>query len=332
MNEYLILGGVFLTAMLPALLILRVALGLFLDPPSDGADEEESPRAPLFGGWTAPLAGLVPMSPEGEEASRKALLRAGFYHRSALIDYQAVRSLLTLLPLLLALELALFWDNPSLTLWTAGYGLVGAALGFLLPRAYLINRGNARAREIQRGLPLALDLLALCLKAGVNLAAAFAHVARQTRATHPILAHELDLTARQAQLRSLGHALRRLAERVQVSEISTFAHTLAQSEEMGTDTATALHELSTNQRGNLRQQAEAQANRTSFWMLFPTVGCLYLAAAIILIAPAFLQLVREGQAARDMAGQTQALIDEANRSAVSVEKLLRPQPPPKQQP
>jgi tight adherence protein C len=334
MFEYIILGILFLTVLAFATLVLSAVIGLFIDPPPapEEEGEEAPPRRPLFGPLNGALAAMVPMSADGETATKKALLRAGFYHRSALTDYQAVRSLLVVMPLLLALLLALLWDDATLSVWTVGYGVLAAVLGLLLPRVYLISRGNARARQIQHGLPLAMDLFALCLKAGVNLSAAFGHVARQMRPTHPILAHELELTYKQAQIGSLGHALRRLAERVQVPEVSTFAYTLAQSEELGTDTAAALHELSTNQRTNLRQAAEAQANRTSFWMLFPTIGCLYLAAAIFLISPGFLQIVREGQSIQDVTGQTRSVVEEANRSATTVDRLLRRPAPPQPQP
>jgi tight adherence protein C len=323
MTELLVFAGLFVTATIVAWLILRSLFGLFFDPPPPEW-EDSTPRAPLFGSWTEAIGSLLPMSAASQEAVGKALLRAGFYHRSALIDYRAVRSLLTLVPVLVGLELALLWDDPSWSLYTVGYGLLIGIIGFLTPRAYLNRRGNVRAFEIQRAMPLALDLLALCLKAGIGLTAAFDQVARRMKRTHPILAHELELTHRQAQLRSLGHALRRFAERAQVPEVSTFAYTLAQSEEYGTDAAAALQELSNNHRTALRQLAEAQASRTSFWMLFPTIGCLYVAAAIFLIAPGFLQLIREGQTLQDVVRQTQPSIEEANRTAVSAEKLLRP--------
>ena len=68
--------------------------------------------------------------------------------------------------------------------------------------------------------------------------------------------------------------------------MSTVAYTLTQAEELGTNTSSALLELSGSIRTTLRQDAEAQANRTSFWMLFPTTVCLYVAAAIMLMGPA----------------------------------------------
>src|SRR5207248_1396230 len=109
-----------------------------------------------------------------------------------------------------------------------------------------------RSRRIKRALPLGLDLLSLCLTAGVNLLDAFAHVGRQLRATHPVLAAEMLLTHRQAGLRSLAHAMMRLADRTQTPELSTVAYTLTQAEELGTNTSATLLELSGSIRTTLR--------------------------------------------------------------------------------
>jgi tight adherence protein C len=297
---------------------------LFTEEPPREEPAEGPPRGPLFGRGTGALARLIPTNPEAQQSIQKELLRAGFYHRSALIDYLAVRSLLTILPLILALEGALLTDNRAVSMWLAGYGVLLAVAGFCLPRYFLRMRGNRRGAEIKRALPLAQDLIALCLQAGVNLVLAFGHVARQMKATHPVLASELSLTHQQAQLRSLGHGLTQMADRIQVSEASTFAHTLQQSEELGTDAAVALHELSDHQRRALRTEAEAQANRTSFWMLFPTVGCLYLSVAIMLIAPGILELVREGPNVQKYMQETQSLMNEANNPELSADRLLNP--------
>jgi tight adherence protein C len=330
MTEWLWAVGIGVAATAVVALGMRLLLGFVLDRGGPAPDDPEAePGPPLFGALTAPLAGMVPMRREAQEGMQRELLRAGLYRPTALLEYRAVRSVLTVLPLVAALLVALLWDDRNLTIDTAVAGVVLAVLGFSLPRLYVSSRGNARGREIQKGLPLALDLLALCLTAGENLVDAFTDVARQLHTTHPVLAGELALTARQGELRSLGHAVRQLAERVQVPEVTSLAFTLTQSEELGTDAARALLEMSSNLRTTMRQRAEGQASRTSLWMLFPTIFCLFVAAAIMLVGPGFLQLLREGQEALRYINETPNLIQEANRQAG--QPLTVPgQPPPAQ--
>ena len=228
---------------------------------------------------------------------------------------------------MIALETALLWDERGAVLLTAGYGLLAGLVGFYLPWLYVVRRGEQRALRIRQALPLALDLLSLCLMAGVNVIAAFVYVGRQLRPTHPALSGEMLLTHRQAELRTLSHALTRMADRVQTPEVSTAAYTLAQSEELGVNTADALLELSTSMRTKLRQEAEARANRTSFWMLFPTTLCLFLAAAIMLMAPGALQLLRENETVQRSFRETQSAIKEANRPVILPRPVLVPPPP-----
>ncbi|HVS37539.1 MAG TPA: type II secretion system F family protein [Gemmataceae bacterium] len=313
MMQSVILGALFLTATLAGLTVTRLVMAWLFRPRPEVAEAEETARRPLFGGLTDAIGALVPLRAGAHEGVRKALLKAGFYHPSAFADYRAVRSLLTLFPLFFSLELALLWDGRGAILWTVGYGLLASMIGLSLPALYVRRRGERRSRQIKRALPLGLDLLSLCLTAGVNLLDAFAHVGRQLRATHPVLAGEMLLTHRQAELRSLGHALMRLADRVQTPDVSTVAYTLTQAEELGTNTSAALLELSSTIRTTLRQDAEAMANRTSFWMLFPTTGCLYVAAAIMLIGPGALQLIRDGANIQKTISESQSLIDQANR-------------------
>src|SRR5262249_23946063 len=154
------------------------------------------PSPPLFGPFTAPLAGMLPSTQTGREVIHQDLLRAGYYRPTALMDFLAVRSLLTWVPFLAAEMLALLVDDSTLMVVLGG--IAAAVVGFSLPRLVVIQQGNARGRQIQQGLPLLLDSLSLCLSAGLNLAAAFHQVSLQMRRSHPVLAQELTITYRQA--------------------------------------------------------------------------------------------------------------------------------------
>ena len=246
----------------------------------------------LFEGLTRPLAGLLPSSEKARTTIQQELRAAGYYGHGALTDYLALRNLLVTASLLIAGALCLIFD-PADTPAIAVGGLVAAILGFSVPRLLIQFRGRNRAQQIQRALPTGVDLLALALTAGLNLYAAFQRVAIELRFSYPVLAEEFDYVRRQAELRSLEFALEQLADRVRLPEMRNLAIILAQSERLGSDATAVLLEASNNLRITMRQRAETQANRTSLWLLFPTVACFLVAAALIIIGPIFLDFRRQ---------------------------------------
>ncbi|MBX7105500.1 MAG: type II secretion system F family protein [Gemmataceae bacterium] len=302
----------------PLFLILLRRPETAIDVSGTGEDE------PAFGALTGPLAAQIPLTESGKDDVQKLLLGAGYYHKTALLEYRAVRVALTIAPLFITGAIALIVPPERLTTTLVG-GLIAALVGFSLPRVYLGWKRRQRAREISRGLPLTIDLLTLCLTAGQSLLAAFRHVAGELRNSNPVLSQELAITARQAELHTLDVAVKQWADRVQVPEVSNLSSLIVQSDKLGTDTADTLSELSTNFRTSARQRAETQANRTSFWMLFPSVFCFWVAAAIILIGPAYLEFFEYRQrAGGQLINQTRSNIDRANRRTRPVVDPLNP--------
>jgi tight adherence protein C len=235
------------------------------------------------------LARGLPTPESTRSELQRDLWAAGYYRSTALTQYLALRTGLTLLPILGALVLALIVPREYIAGVLVG-GAILAALGFSLPRAYIVFRGRLRARAIERGLPHAVDMLTLCLTAGMNVPQALYRVSQEMRGPYPVLADEFLLAAQQAELRNLGFAMQQFAERTQVPEVQNLAVVLGQAERLGTDIAGGLLEYSASMRTALRQQADAVANRASFWMLFPSVLCLFIPAVIVLVGPAVLEL------------------------------------------
>ena len=200
----------------------------------------------------------------------RELRTAGYYRLNALTEMLALRNVLTLVPLLIAGILSGVIETEDIPI-VAIIGVISAILGFSLPRLYIQVRGRNRSHEIERGLPTGVDLLTLTLTAGLNLQAGLKRVASELRNPFPDLSQEFALTGRQAELRSLEHALEQLADRVRIPEMRNLARILAQSERLGTNATTVLLEASNTLRTTMRQRAETQANRTSLWMIFPTV-------------------------------------------------------------
>lgn len=255
---------------------------------SEADTDMESKADFLLGDMTPALAAQVPMGVDTKHDLQKELKAAGYYRNAALLEYGAVRTILVVTPLVVAGLLALFVDPTQVPSVLIGGGIIGL-LGYSLPRLFIYFRGKLRGRSIEQGLPLAIDMLTLCLSAGQNILMAFQRVSSEIRFAHHILADELDIVRQQAELRSLPHALQQWADRVQVDEVRNLSMILIQSERLGTDTCSALLEYSNSLRTNLRQRADAKANKTMFWMLFPTLLCLWIPAAIVLIGPAVLE-------------------------------------------
>src|SRR5262249_31701050 len=137
------------------------------------------------------------------------------------------------------------------------------------------------------------------LSAGQNILTSFQRVSRELRHSYPVLSQELEIVSQQADLRSLPHALQQLADRVNVPEVKTLALILVQSEYLGTDINSTLLEFSTTFRTTMRQRADAQANRASFWMIFPTIFCMWIPAAVLLVGPVYYEFFHQSRQARD---------------------------------
>jgi pilus assembly protein TadC len=325
MNEW-IQFALFFLAITGALLALMALLGRRRSGREDRLRLDEEPPGPsdlVFGKMTPALAGQLPMSGRTQGEVQKELRLAGYYRPTAILEYKAVRALLVLLPLF-ATGAAALLVPPDDVQRVLLFGGIAVGLGYSIPRVYLTLRGRARSREIERALPLAVDLLTLCLTAGQNLLDALRQVSEELHFSHPVVARELAIAQRHASLHSLENAMQQWANRNPIPEVTNLALLLIQSERLGTDAASTLLEFAGNLRVTLRQRAEAQANRTSFWMLFPSVFCFWIAAAIILIAPPYLEFFQYRNQAAQLFKQSRNNITRANETRT-------PQPPAAEQ-
>lgn len=258
-------------------------------PPPD--DEDASRSGLMLGDMTSALARQLPGQQNRDREQLLPLIRqAGYYRPSALLEYQAVRAVLVLVPVVAAIATALLVD-PQYIPATLIVGLLGAMAGFSIPRLVLASRARSRVTEIERGLPVFADLLAISLLAGQSLMGGMKRVAEQIRGTFKGLADELDIVIRQGELLSLAAAFEQWADRSQVNEIRNLAVIITQSQKLGNDPSAVLMEFANNMRVTLRQRADAAAQRTSFYALFPTILCLWVPALVLLVAPIYFQFV-----------------------------------------
>ena len=286
MAEYILLGLVFIFfagVSFMGYVVLsrrRVRVEQRLEPSSPSDPALGSKPDLVLGDLTPALSEQIPMTQAGRSDLQRDLMSAGMYRPTALMESTAVRAVLTITPLILAGVLALLFTETTvgaIRIWIGG--IVVAGLGFSLPRWFLYFRGQTRRAAIERGLPTAIDMITLCLSAGLNVLHSIERVAGELSLAYPDLGFELQLVRRQAELRSLEFALIQFADRVDIPQLRNVSVILNQSEKLGTDGVTVLREYSDNLRINLKQHAEALANRAPLKFLIPT----YMLAIGILI-------------------------------------------------
>lgn len=260
-------------------------------------------RADAPSGWVERAAKVaqpfvrLSLPEEGWERSplRTRFMTAGWRHASAPTLYFAAKTLLSLLlPALLAvLAWAFSADAPG---GAVGRGLLAgllasAALGYYLPNVLLARTAAARQRDIFEHLPDALDLLTVCVEAGLSLERALAKVAGEVHLKSVVLAQELQLVLMEMRAGfSKERALRNLALRSGVEDVDTLVAMLIQSERFGTSMGDSLRVHAENLRGKRSMMAEEAAAKIALKMLFPLIFCIFPTLMMVLLGPALIQL------------------------------------------
>jgi tight adherence protein C len=171
--------------------------------------------------------------------------------------------------------------------------MMGASVGAFLPGYYLNKRAKNRQLDIGRQLSDVLDLLVVCVEAGLGLLEAIKVVGNETESQHLVIGRELSQVAAEVNSGgSLGQALRSLADRSGVADIKPLAATLIQSEQLGAAIGPALRAISDSIRSRRRLQAEESAQKTTIKILFPLVLMILPAMLLIIVGPAIVQTVR----------------------------------------
>lgn len=277
------------------LLVRRSAAPNRLAPSTASGDSQ--PEL-ILGDMTDALASGLPGGERDRVQIGPELLKAGYYSPKALSEYRAIRAVLIFSPLFAAATLAMIVEPPAIPR-VALAGVILSALGYSLPRLYVNLKAAARAREIERGLPIFADMLSIALLAGQSLMIAIQRVTAQLRGAFPRMADELGIVLRQAEMLNLPLAFEQWANRSQINEVRTLAVILGQSQRLGNDITDGLMEYASAMRIGSRQRADAKAQRASFWMLFPTILCLWIPAAILLVAPVYFEFSARRAKARE---------------------------------
>lgn len=243
---------------------------------------------------TRPFAKLS--TPEGSEdmnALRARFMHAGIRHAAASLAFFGVKTVLALGLPLLAYFMVLI-SAPELQFQgSLVVVLVAAALGYYLPNIVLDRLIFVRQREIFEVFPDALDLMTVCVEAGLGVEAALVRVADEMQHKSEALAEELHLVT--LELRAgleRARALRNLAARTGVEEVEGFVAMIIQAERFGTSIAASLRVHSDMLRTRRRQRAEEAAAKIALKLLFPLIFFIFPSLMLVLLGPAMIQIYR----------------------------------------
>jgi tight adherence protein C len=220
---------------------------------------------------------------------RERLIHAGYRDTSALALFLGLRATLTVGACLVAISLGAANEFGGVLM--AVTAMCGAGTGWFLPGFFISVRATARQKEIQLALPDALDLLVICVEAGLGLNQALIRVTKEIRHISTLLSEELGVA--NFQIRAgipREEALKNFAERTGVPDVRTLVTTMIQTERFGTSIAQSLRVHADTLRLKRKQRAEEAAAKTTIKMIFPLVLCVFPALFVVVLGPALIQI------------------------------------------
>jgi tight adherence protein C len=229
-------------------------------------------------------------APATDKATRTQLLmiRAGYRSSEALL---AMRGMKLIFPIA---TLAGVYFSGLYRVNTFFIPVVAFALGYLLPDMWLTWRVSVRQRHLRRGLPDALDLLVICVEAGLGLDQALMKVSQDMKISHPELSEELQFVNLEMRIgKTRIDALRELARRTGLDDIKALTAMLIQTERFGTSIAQSLRVYSDDMRIKRRQRAEEMSAKTSVKMVPPLVFFIFPALMVVILGPAVITLMHQ---------------------------------------
>ena len=223
--------------------------------------------------------------------AQKKMLRAGFRAKDAVVLFMFMK---VAMPVVLGTVAAglLYGTNlypiPPLTKLAACIGLTLG--GFYIPELYVKNAADKRKATLAKSMPDAMDLLVICVEAGLNLDSALVRVAREIRLGNPELSDELELTSVELGfLQDRREALRNLEMRTDLPSVTALVGTLAQAEKYGTPLAQSLRVLAAEMRAERLMKAEEKAAKLPATLTVPMVIFIMPSLFIVLIGPGILR-------------------------------------------
>jgi tight adherence protein C len=243
---------------------------------------------------TAPFSKLaLPEEDWNRSPLRVRFMNAGLRSPNAPIIFFGAKTLLSAsLPMLAYSSLILSGADFGMQSYMAALFL-SAGLGYYLPNIVLNRLIFLRQREIFETFPDALDLIIVCIEAGLGMDAALIKVAEELRHRSQALSDELHLVTLELRAgASKENALHNLAARTGVEDVEALVATLIQAERFGTSIADSLRVHADVLRTKRRQRAEERAAKIALKLLFPLIFCIFPSMLLVLLGPAFIRVYR----------------------------------------
>jgi tight adherence protein C len=250
-----------------------------------GREEEQKPRLQALIGLFKRIGEKVPRSPKELGPLRLRLVQAGFRRDEAITIFFGIR-------VMFALVLFMFFSTSIVARPNMTMALAGLGAGYVLPGMALARMAKRRAHKIRLSLADALDLLVVSVEAGLGLDQAMSRVASELQFAYPQLSEELKLINLELRAgKPRAEALRNLADRTGVDDLSSLVTMLIQTDKFGTSVAQSLRVYSETLRTKRRQRAEEAAAKTGVKMVFPLVFCIFPAIWVVTIGPAAIRFM-----------------------------------------
>jgi tight adherence protein C len=222
------------------------------------------------------------------ENTEKKITHSGVSYLLNAEQFIALRIISALLAPLFALFVMICLKNYQ-PIWF----VITPLLGFMLPIIWLSDTRKRRDDAVIRTLPVYLDFLTMCVEAGLNLQGALGQA--MEKATPGPLRNEFAVVLRDLRAGlSRSDALRRMAERLEIQEITSFVSSIIQAEKMGASLANVLRVQSDQRRSERFQRAEKQAMEAPVKLVFPLVLFIFPVTFIVLLFPIAMKFVSEG--------------------------------------
>jgi tight adherence protein C len=231
---------------------------------------------------------LLPQSPKEVSRTQVLMIRAGYRRPEAVLAMRGVSLLLPFLFVAIVYFTGFYRENPVLIL------LVAAVLGYLLPGMWLLSRVRSRQARIRLSLPDCLDLLVVCVEAGLALDQAMLRVSQELQIAHPALCEELELLNTEIRVgKTRVEALRSMAQRTGEEDIKELVAMLIQTDRFGTSIAQSLRIYADDLRIKRRQRAEERVAKMNVKMIPALVFFIFPAMFVAILGPGIISLIHE---------------------------------------
>ena len=301
MADLIVLGAVFV-AISSAFYVL-IYFAFFRNPVKGrleqitGIHEHKEPASTKFNFFAEIIKYLGRFSSPKEEeerpsGTRMALSRAGYRGENATALFFGTKTFLTVFFLIIA-GVLFFCFADFTNVRTMLYALLAAAAGFYLPTLWIRWKAKKRTEQVRNGFPDLLDLLVVCMGAGQALDAALVRVGKEISMTNPVLGEDFRLLNLEIRAgKSRKEALRNLADRTGLDDISSLVTLINQSEELGVSVTQTLRVHSDSMRSKRQLRAEAIAARIPVKLTIPLILFIFPCLMVVIVGPGAIKIAR----------------------------------------